>query len=51
MRTQDYVRLRDKQTKEMDDLEEMGLADVYAIARKKHFDHMRERACFKKGVK
>ena len=31
---------------EMDDLEEMGLADVYAIARKKHFDHMREWGVF-----
>ena len=31
---------------EMDDLEEMGLADVYAIARKKHLDHMRERGVF-----
>ena len=36
MRTQDYVKLRDKQ------MEEMGLADVYSIARKKPFEHMRE---------
>ena len=27
---------------EMDDLEKLELEDVYAIARKKHFDHMRE---------
>lgn len=27
---------------EMDDLEKLGLENVYAIARKKHFDHMRE---------
>lgn len=33
------------------DLEKLELEDVYAIARKKHFDHMREWACFKKGVK
>ena len=42
MRTQDYVQLRDKQMEEMDDLEELELEDVYAIARKKHFKHMRE---------
>ena len=46
MRTQDYVQLRDKQMEEMDDLEEMELADGYAIARKKHFDHMREWGVF-----
>ena len=46
MRTQYYVQLRDKQTEEIDDLEEMGLADVYAIARKKHFGHMREWGVF-----
>ena len=46
MRTQDYVQLRDKQMEEMGDLEEMGLAGVYAIARKKHFDHMREWGVF-----
>ena len=46
MRTQDYVQLRDKQMKEMDDLEKMGLSDVYAIACKKHFDHMREWGMF-----
>lgn len=40
MRTQDYVQLRDKQMKEME------LADMYAIARKKHFDHMREWGMF-----
>lgn len=27
---------------EMDELEELGLSDVYMLARKKHFDHMRE---------
>lgn len=27
---------------EMEDLEKLELEDVYAIARKKHFDHMRE---------
>ena len=42
MRTQDYVQLRDKQTKEMGDLEKLELEDAYAIARKKHFDHLRE---------
>lgn len=31
---------------EMDDLEELELEDVYAIARKKHLDHMRERGVF-----
>lgn len=31
---------------EMDNLEEMGLVDAYAIARKKHFDHMREWGVF-----
>ena len=31
---------------EMGDLEEMELADVYANARKKHFDHMREWGVF-----
>ena len=43
MRTQDYVQLRDKQ---MDDLEKLELEDVYAIARKKHFDRMREWGVF-----
>lgn len=27
---------------EMDELEELGLSDVYMLARKRHFDHMRE---------
>ena len=36
---------------EMGDLEKLELEDVYVIARKKRFDHMREWACFKKGVK
>ena len=31
---------------EMDDLEKMGLADVYALARKRHFDHMCELGVF-----
>ena len=36
---------------EMDDLEKLELEDAYAIARKKHFGHMRESgACFRKGV-
>ena len=42
MRTKDYVQLRDKQMEEMGDLEKLELEDVYAIARKKHFEHMRE---------
>ena len=46
MRTQDYVQLRDKQMEEMNDLEKLELEDVYAIARKKHFDHMREWGMF-----
>ena len=41
MRTQDYVQLRDKRMDEMGDLEKLELEDVYAIARKKHLDHMR----------
>lgn len=31
---------------EMDDLEKMGLETVYQLARKKHFDHMREWGVF-----
>lgn len=31
---------------EMDDLEKMGLEMVYQLARKKHFDHMREWGVF-----
>ena len=51
MRTQDYVQLRDKQMKEMDDLEKLELEDVYTIARKKHFDRMREWGVFKERSK
>lgn len=46
MRTQDYVQLRDKQMEEMGDLEKLELEDVYAIARKKPFDRMREWGVF-----
>lgn len=46
MRTQDYVLLRDKQMEEMGDLEKLELEDAYAIARKKHFEHMREWGVF-----
>ena len=31
---------------EMGDLEKLELEDAYAIARKKHFDHMREWGVF-----
>ena len=31
---------------ETDDLEKMGLETVYQLARKKHFDHMREWGVF-----
>ena len=31
---------------EMDDLEKLELEDVHAIARKKHFEHMREWGVF-----
>lgn len=46
MRTQDYTQLRDKQMEEMGDLEKLELEDAYAIARKKHFDYMREWGVF-----
>lgn len=31
---------------EMDDLEKLGLETVYQLARKKHFDHMRDLGVF-----
>lgn len=31
---------------EMDELEELGLSDAYMLARKRHFDHMREWGVF-----
>lgn len=46
MRTQDYTQLRDRQMEGMGDLEKLELEDGYAIARKKHFDHMREWGVF-----